>query len=53
MKQIHEVNQNDVQVHDNILMHRNLDHFVNYLNVLIEKPNRAKKGSDHYFFLNK
>jgi hypothetical protein len=39
---IHEVMQNNVQVHDNILMHKNLDHFVNYLNVLIEKPESEK-----------
>jgi len=40
MMKIHEVNQNDVRVHDNRIMRRNLDRFVNYLNVLIEQPKR-------------
>lgn len=39
---IHEVNQNDLQVLDNVLKHKNLDHFVNYLNVLIEKSKENK-----------
>ncbi len=41
MMMIHEVHQNDVLVHDNMIMHRNLDHFVNYLYVLIEKPKQG------------
>jgi hypothetical protein len=44
MMMIREVNQNDGQVHDNMLRHKNLDHFVNYLNVLIEKPEEKKRS---------
>ncbi len=40
MKMIHEGHQNDVLVLDNMSKHRNLDRFVNYLNVLIAKPNK-------------
>ena len=46
----HEVIQKDVQVYDNVLMHKILDHFVYYLNVLIEKP---KRNDDAIFFTNK
>ncbi len=48
MMKIHEVNQNDVQVHDNRIKRRNLDHFVNYSNVLIEQPERKKDESDYF-----
>ncbi len=44
VKMIHEGYQNDVQVLDNMSKHKNLDHFVNYLNVLIEKPEEQKKN---------
>ncbi len=43
MMMIREVNQNDVPVHDNMIRHENLDRFVNYLNVSIEKPERENE----------
>jgi hypothetical protein len=33
-----------------MLMHKNLDHYVNYLNVLIEKPECGEKNVIILFF---